>query len=164
MSTKPLSKKFTVAPASRSLDLLSVRALLSAQSRNHPIAAAYGAAQLKSNQLGSTVSPAPAQRTVQVVSSQEKFVPEEPVPQVDRAPRRQAKSDFIDLDGPGYQRLDSVLRILGGISRSQFYAKLKRRGGPYPDPIRLSTGNSRAVGFRNSDLKALLALLDQQAE
>ena len=162
MSTKPLSKKFTVTPASRSLDLLSVRAFQSAQSRNHPIAAACGAAQLKSNQLGSTVSPAPGQSTMQVVPSQADFVPEKPVPQVDRAPRRQARSDFIDLDSPGYQRIDSVLRILGGISKSSLYANLKRRGGPYPDPVKL--GTSRAVGFRNSDLKALLALLDQQAE
>ena len=136
---------------------------LSAQSRNHPIAAAYGAAQLKSNQLGSTVSPAPGQRTMQVVPTQEKLVPEEPVPQKTRSERRSKDQPVIDLDGPGYQRLDSVLRILS-ISRSSFYSKTKKNGGPYPDPEKLGLGaKTRAVGIKNSSIKALLELLDQHS-
>ena len=70
-----------------------------------------------------------------------------------------ASLSAVDLDGPGYIRLPQVLAVLG-ISRSGFYQGMKDR--LYERPTKLGLGeNTRAVGWKKSYVKDLLAQLDR---
>lgn len=57
---------------------------------------------------------------------------------------------FIDLDQPGYLRLDAVLAVFP-VSRTAWYEGMK--AGIYPQSVQLSR---RSVGWPTSAIKALI--------
>lgn len=71
---------------------------------------------------------------------------------VKRPPSKRAsgRKAAIDLDRPGYLRLEDVLAIFP-VSRAAWYEGVK--DGVYPSPVALG---KRSVGYRIADIKALL--------
>ena len=59
-------------------------------------------------------------------------------------------SSLVNLDQPGYLRLDEVLMVFP-VSRAAWYEGVKN--GKYPSPVKLG---KRAVGYRTSDIRALI--------
>lgn len=81
--------------------------------------------------------------------------PAKTVPAVvaNRRARREAARRHIDLDQPGFIKLEDVLTLIP-VSRAAWYAGVK--DGIYPAPVPLG---KRSVAYRNQDIKALITRL-----
>ena len=68
------------------------------------------------------------------------------------------RAQVVDLDGPGFLRLAAIVPGIIPVSRACWYAGA---GSIYPKPV--SLGKGRAKGYRKSDIKALVLLLEKGA-
>ena len=69
------------------------------------------------------------------------------------------RAQVVDLDGPGFLRLAAIVPGIIPVSRACWYAGA---GSIYPKPV--SLGKGRAKGYRKSDIKALVLLLEKGAQ
>ena len=66
----------------------------------------------------------------------------------------------VNLDQPGFLRLEAILKLIVPVSRSSWYDGVAR--GIFPAPVSLGTG--RAKGYRKSDIKRLVEALSKGAD
>jgi prophage regulatory protein len=98
----------------------------------------------------------PAEKESRSAANPVKTIPTALLPR-NRKARRTAPHRLIDLDQPGYLRIDDVLSVVP-VSRASWYAGIKARR--YPPPVSLGP---RSVGWRTSDIKSLIEELSQQS-
>lgn len=103
---------------------------------------------------------------VQVHRHQQPTVSGQPIeaaiPLPNRADRRAAHRRHIDLDQPGFLRLEEVLAVIP-VSRATWYAGVK--AGEYPAQVKLGVkrGKRRSVAWKTQDIKALVEQLSATA-